>query len=84
MAKAKEMKLACNVIEQVEAICDKHGNKPELQARLPQAPSKCQESMNPEEPHHPKSLYCDEAYNRDNHIIRGPQEHHGRMHVQAV
>ena len=28
MAKAKEMKLACNVIEQVEAICDKHGNKP--------------------------------------------------------
>ena len=25
---AKEMKLACNVIEQVEAICDKHGNKP--------------------------------------------------------
>ena len=22
------MKLACNVIEQVEAICDKHGNKP--------------------------------------------------------
>ena len=24
----KEMKLACNVIEQVEAICDKHGNKP--------------------------------------------------------
>ena len=28
MAKAKEMKLAGNVIEQVEAICDKHGNKP--------------------------------------------------------
>ena len=25
---AKEMKLACNVVEQVEAICDKHGNKP--------------------------------------------------------
>ncbi len=25
---AKEMKLACNVIEQVEAICDKHGNRP--------------------------------------------------------
>ena len=25
---AKEMKLAWNVIEQVEAICDKHGNKP--------------------------------------------------------
>ena len=25
---ATEMKLACNVIEQVEAICDKHGNKP--------------------------------------------------------
>ena len=24
----KETKLACNVIEQVEAICDKHGNKP--------------------------------------------------------
>ena len=25
---AKEMKLACNVVEQVEAICDKHGNRP--------------------------------------------------------
>ena len=25
---AKEQKLACNVVEQVEAICDKHGNKP--------------------------------------------------------
>ena len=25
---AKEMKLACNVVEQVEAICDKFGNKP--------------------------------------------------------
>ena len=25
---AKEIKLACNVIEQVEAICDKHGNQP--------------------------------------------------------
>ena len=25
---AKEIKLACDVIQQVEAICDKHGNKP--------------------------------------------------------
>ncbi len=25
---AKEIKLACDVIEKVEAICDKHGNKP--------------------------------------------------------
>ena len=25
---AKDIKLACNVIEQVEAICDKHGNRP--------------------------------------------------------
>ncbi len=25
---AKEIKLACNVIEQVEAICDKYGNQP--------------------------------------------------------
>lgn len=25
---AKEIKLACNVVEQVEAICDKHGNQP--------------------------------------------------------
>ncbi len=28
MAKAKENKLACNVVQQVEAICDKFGNQP--------------------------------------------------------
>ena len=28
MANKKEMKLACNVVEQVEAICDKFGNQP--------------------------------------------------------
>ena len=26
--KKQEIKLACNVIQQVEEICDKHGNKP--------------------------------------------------------
>ncbi len=28
MKKKEEIKLACNVVEQVEAICDKHGNNP--------------------------------------------------------